>query len=100
MEKIMDMPDGTELYCTSPALDVLKATVHSEDNSGSLGSRKTLAYTLENGQFEVFAEIFPKCEIECLADAEYARWGWLNKLRKEERFINLTRRLEENIYSK
>lgn len=100
MEKIMDMPDGTELYCTSPALDVLKATVHSGDNLGSLGSRKTLAYTLENGQFEVFAEIFPKCEIECLADAEYARWGWLNKLRKEERFINLIRRLEEKIYSK
>jgi len=78
----------------------LKAAVHSVDYSGSLGAGKSLAYTLEHGQLEVFAEIFPKCEIECLAEAEYARWGWLNELRKEEHFTNLVKRLKEKIHSK
>lgn len=97
IEKIMAMPDGTELHSTSPALDVLKAIVNTEANSGSLGIGKSLTYTLENGESEVFAEIFPKSEMECLANAEYARWGWLNDLRKEERFVKLIQRLEKII---
>ena len=97
MEKILDMPEGTELYCASPALNVMKAVVRSEDYSASLGRGKTLAYTLENGQYEIFAEIFPKSEIECLAEAEYARWGWLNEIRKEEHFVELLHRLEKKV---
>ena len=42
-------------------------------------------------------EIFPKSELECLATAEYARWGWLTPIRKEERFAKLIQRIEKII---
>lgn len=97
IEKIIAMPDGAKLCCTSPALDLLTVTVKSEEYGDRLGCGKTLWYILESGESEMCIEIFPKTELECLATAEYARWGWLNDLRKEERFANLIQRLEKII---
>ena len=94
-ENIMALPDGEKLYCVSPALDVLTVSVKNEENSGKLGSGKSLWYTLENGKSEMCAEIFPKDQLECLATAEYARWGWLSNLRKENRFVKLIQRLKD-----
>ena len=97
MENIMTMSDGAILRCTSPALDVLTVTLKNEETCGELGRGKSLWYTLENDESEMCIEIFPKSELECLATAEYARWGWLTPIRKEERFAKLIQRIEKII---
>ena len=93
----MALPEGAKLCCASPALDVLTVSVNNEENYGKLGSGKSLWYTLENDKSEMCTEIFPKDQLECLATAEYARWGWLNNLRKESRFVKLIQRLKNII---
>jgi len=97
MENIMTMSDGAILCCTSPALDVLTVTLKNEETCGELGRGKSLWYTLENDESEMCIEIFPKSELVCLATAEYARWGWLTPIRKEERFAKLIQRIEKII---
>lgn len=97
MEQIMAMSDGAELRSTSPALDVLRVTVKKEEDYGSLGRGKSLFYTLDDGESEMFEQIFPQSELECLATADYARWGWLDPIRGEERFARLVQRLEKII---
>ena len=94
IEQIISMPDGTQLGCTSPALDVLKITVKNEEGGKILGRGKSLYYALENGETELSSQIFPQSELECLTTADYARWGWLNPIRQEERFIHLIQRLK------
>lgn len=97
MENIMSMSDGEKLCSLSPALDVLTVTVKNVENCGRLGRGKSLWYTLENNESEMCMEIFPKSELECLATAKYARWGWLESIRKEERFTKLLLRIEKII---
>lgn len=97
IEQLMTMPDGSKLRSTSPALNVLEVTIKSNENGDNSGYRKYLLYTLENGEQEMFGEIFPQSELEYLITAEYARWGWLHQLRKEERFLELIERLSKTI---
>ncbi len=93
MEAIAAMPDGTELRCTSPALNTLTVTI-KEEQGGRLGRVKTLYYTTESGQQERCDEIVPKIILECLESADYARFGWLDTIRSEKRFKELIARLK------
>lgn len=99
IEQLLSMPDGSKLRSTSPALNILEVTIKANENGDSSGCRKYLLYTLENGEQEMFGEIFPQSELECLTTAEYARWGWLHQLRKEEHFLELIERLSKTIKS-
>jgi len=92
LEAIWKVADGTELHCSSPSLNTLKAIVHKKP-MGKLGTAITLSYRTENGDEEEFAVIAPKAEFDCLANADYARWGWLAPIRGEKRFIDLMERL-------
>ena len=49
----MDMPEGAELKCASPALDTMKVTVMSQQTANS-ERYKELFYTLENGEKKEF----------------------------------------------
>ena len=94
LEKVMALPDDAELSCLSFALSGLKIIVKSESSFGDLGKGKLLFYRLENGETEEFEQIFPKDALACLKTAKYARWGWLEPIRKETKFCELMKRIE------
>lgn len=96
-EQLMTLPEGTELFCTSPSLSTLGVTVKYQEKSGNMGHGKSLFYTLENGEVEMFDLIIPEWEFECLAKDDFGIWSWLNPIRKEERFVKLMQRLEKMI---
>ncbi len=94
-EQIMHLPDNAELGCSSPALGTFKVIIKNENN-GSLGRGKTWCYRLENGEIEIaeYTFLYLDTMIECLNEANYARWGWLAPVRGEERFVKLIERLK------
>ena len=96
IESVMATLDGAVLRCTSPVLNTLRITVksHTADN---IGRTKSLYYTLENGELECFGQLCPQMELECLTAANYARWGWLESIRLEERFLALAERVKKLI---
>lgn len=92
VENIMELPDGAEIGCTSPALNNLRLIVSKKD--GKAGPRKQLFYILENGETEFLHTIRPGFEYELLSSADFSRWSWLHDIRKEQRFIDLVDRLK------
>jgi len=96
-EQLMALPDETELLCISPAFSTLGVMVKHQEKSGNMGQGKSLFYTLENGEMEMFEQIIPKWEFECLAEYDFGIWSWLNPIRKEERFVKLMECLEKMI---
>lgn len=95
IEKIMEM-NNEKLISTSPALSDLSVMV-TEENFGSKSGRvKGFNIVLEDGSTDFYESIFINSLIECLESAEYARWGWLNPVRNEERFIILIDRLKNH----
>lgn len=95
-EKIMDMPEGAELKCASPALDTMKVTVISQETANS-EIYKELFYTLENGEKKEFNEISPQWIYECLALNDFSVWKWLDPIRKENRFSDLMERIKKYV---
>lgn len=93
LEAVWKAADGTELHCSSPSLNTLGVTLHKKP-IGKLGTAITLSYRTEKGDEEEFAIIAPKAEFDCLANADYARWGWLAPIRKDKRFVDLMERLK------
>ena len=93
-KQVMQLPNGAELGCSSPALATFKVIVKDED--GGLGRGKTWCYRLENGETEIAEWTFLYLDsiIECLSEANFARWGWLAPSRGEERFVKLIERLK------
>ena len=51
-------------------------------------------YILESGEKEWAVDIYPQTMIECLEIAQYARWGWLDPIRKEKCYNDLIDRLK------
>ena len=98
MEQLSRLPDNTELKCSAPALDRLKMTIKRISKTEKTESHISLFYKLENNEEEPAVAIFPQSLIECLEVAEYARWGWLNPIRKERRFIDLIDRLKKVVF--
>ena len=92
-EQIIAMPDGSKLNCSSPALDSLKLTVKDLDIVDKAGQGKSLFYTLENGEAEIFEQISPDWVLECLSKHDFGIWSWLNLIRSEDKFIKLMERL-------
>ena len=95
MEQLSFLPDGAELNCAAPALDKLKMTFKRIPKTEKTESYISLFYKLENDDKEEAVAIFPTSIIECLEVAEYARWGWLNPIRNEKRFIDIIERLKK-----
>ena len=93
-EKLYKLPNEAELGCSSPALNTFKVIIKDE-KYGSLAG-KCWCFKLENGEIETSEHIFTYFDSikECLADAEYSRWGWISPIRKEDRFIKLIERLD------
>lgn len=98
MGQLSLLPDGAELTCSAPALDRLKMTFKHIPKTGKNKSYISLFYKLENDDYEEAVSIFPQSIIECLEIAEYARWGWLNPIRKENRFIDIIGRLKKLVF--
>ena len=93
LEAVWQVADGAELRCSSPSLKTLATIVHKKP-MGKLGTAITLSYRTEKGEEEEFAVIAPKAELDCLVNADYARWGWLAPIRGENRFVDLMKRLK------
>lgn len=93
MEDVWAMADGAKLHCSSPSLNTLAVTVHKKQ-MGKLDTAMTLTYHTENGDEEEFAVIAPQTGLDCLTNADYARWGWLAPIRKDKRFVDLMERLK------
>ena len=96
MEQIIAMPDGAKLSCSSPALNILVVTLKNEESRDGSICGKSLYYTLENGKNAFFDKILPQDEIELLTTADYARWGWLKDIRKDDRFVKLIQRFKNS----
>lgn len=93
LEAVWKVADEAELHCSSPSLNTLAVTVRKKQ-MGKLGTAITLSYRTENGDEEEFAVIAPQAALDCLANADYARWGWLAPIRGENRFVDLMKRLK------
>ena len=99
IEQLSHLPNNAELNCSAPALSRLKMEVKRIPKTEKNKSYISLLYKLENDDDDDEAvTIFPQSIIECLEVAEYARWGWLNPIRKENRFIGLIDRLKKVIF--
>ena len=94
MEQLSRLPDNTELNCSAPALDRLKMTVIKTPKREKSECYISLFYILESGEKEWAVDIYPQTMIECLEIAQYARWGWLDPIRKEKRYNDLIDRLK------
>lgn len=94
IEQLSHLPDNADLNCSAPALDRLKMEIKRIPKTEKTESYISLFYKLENGDYEEAASIFPQSIIECLEVAEYARWGWLDPIRKENRYNDLISRLK------
>ena len=97
-EKISKMSDDEELSCVAPALDRLKMKVVKTPRNEKSECFISLFYILENGEKEWSVDIYPQTMIECLESANYARWGWLDHIRKEKRYIDLIDRLKAVVF--
>ena len=92
--QILQLPNGTELTARSPALDQLKISIKKTPRTERTEELISLLYSLENGEKELAADIFPQSILKCLETAQYARWEWLTPIRKEERFVALLDKLK------
>lgn len=97
-EKISKMSDDEELSCVAPALDRLKMKVVKTPRNEKSECFISLFYILESGEKEWAVDIYPQTMIECLEIAQYARWGWLDLIRKEKRYIDLIGRLKAVVF--
>ena len=97
-EKISKMSDDEELSCVAPALDRLKMKVVKTPRNEKSECFISLFYILESGEKECAVDIYPQTMIECLEIAQYARWGWLDLIRKEKRYIDLIDRLKAVVF--
>ena len=93
-EQMSKLSDDEELSCSAPALDRLKMTVIKTPKSEKSECYISLFYILESGEKEWAVDIYPQTMIECLEIAQYARWGWLDPIRKEKRYNDLIDRLK------
>ncbi len=92
-ENVMCLEDGATLFCASPSLANLTVGVRDKQFKHS-GRAKELYYVTENGDKEQFEMLFPKNELENLANASYGNFGWLEPMRGDERFAKLMKRLQ------
>ena len=95
MEQLSLLPDNAELSCSAPALDKLRMTIKRIPKTEKSESFITWSYKSENiKEATEISAIYPQSIIECLEEADYARWGWLKPIRKEKRFIDIIDRLK------
>ena len=95
MEQLSLLPDNVELSCSAPALDKLRMTIKRTPKAEKAESFITLSYKSENiEEATKISTIYPQSIIECLEEADYARWGWLDPIRKEKRFVDIIDRLK------
>lgn len=97
-EQMSKLSDDEELSSSAPALDRLKMTVIKTPRNEKSECFISLFYILENGEKEWSVDIYPQTMIECLESANYARWGWLEHIRKEKRYIDLIDRLKAVVF--
>lgn len=90
---IMNLPDGTEIGCNSPALNTLKLRVEHAYHH-TIGNSSGFYCTLENGESEFYGSIDPNEMYEWLYLADHHRWRWLQDIRKEEKYIDLVGQLK------
>ena len=99
MEQLSLLPDNAELSCSAPALDKLRMTIKRIPKAEKAESFITLSYKSENiKEATEISAIYPQSIIECLEEADYARWGWLEPIRKEKRFVDIIDRLKKIVF--
>ena len=99
MEQLSLLPDNAELSCSAPALDKLRMTIKRIPKTEKSESFITWSYKSENiKEATEISAIYPQSIIECLEEADYARWGWLEPIRKEKRFVDIIDRLKKIVF--
>ena len=91
-ENVMTLPDDAKIGCKSPALNTLKLSIEHGYHH-TIGNSAALYYTLENGKSDFYGSIEPRMMYECLYTANYHRWSWLQKIRKEPKYNELVHQL-------
>ncbi len=92
-EKIMALPDGTDIGCNSPALSSLRLSIEHAYHH-TIGNSTAFYYTLENGESDFYGSIEPKWMYEYLYIHNGSRWSWLQDIRKDQKYIDLVERLK------
>lgn len=70
------------------------AEMNESDREDLLSLIRLCRREKENGQKTRVETLFPQSDWECLTTADFARWGWLNQIRQDERFMKLADRIK------